>query len=852
MAEDKCLLQIRETLKRSSIETTKAEDILNEIKKAQREIDVNNLDDAIISDLTTKVLKEQEIQTKINARNNLENEIKIRNTVEYVIKEFGNDPVEGLTAVLVGSNLQKQGSRSSVALAQLSKYRQIATAFSEKLRQKNLTTLFARANADIDRKVARTIWEIGEGKTITEKNKDIVELAKVIHEFSETLRLEYNKYGANIGKLSGWIVRQSHDPFQLRNAMDVLNLKNNKNIKEINGSAERNLEAWKAYIRPKLAERTFENVAERDRDQFLTYVYNSLIRNEHQIVEGVGGSYGSKNLTSKLNAKRILHFKTADDWFDYNSHFGGGNLRESLFAGFNYAGRNIGIMSTLGTNPKNDFVKIGRLIEDHYIKRKEQGKVNKISGYLKDQGRWERHFAEIDGSVNSINNFSAARWGGITRSIISMAKLGGAVVSAMADIHLYGRELKYQGRSYFGGVFEAMTRLAKVKNSAKKQEIAEQLGFMADNIIYDLAARYSVGDTLNKSFTRLQRTFFKLNLLQWWTNSLKEGAMLGMGNYVAKRRNTSFKNLDPKFKRLIEHFGINEKIWNTIRKMDVERADDGKEFFSVRQIDNLSDDTIKSLAELKTMSKRQIDIFRDNLKTKVMGMFLDRSTYAVIEPDARTRSFMKGGLHAGTTHGEAMRFIFQFKAFPLAILQKALGRELSSLKAGRKLEGFFGIVSLILGSGIFGYISMTAKDLLKGKTPKDPTKKATFLAAMLQGGGLGIYGDFLFSKSFSKLDVLATAGGPALTEFAKVLNAIRYAVQGEPSKAGKEAYKSIVNNIPFLNLFYLKTAFDYAIGYQMMETLSPGILRKMEKKMERDTGQEFLLTKPSTLFKGFR
>jgi len=852
MAEDKCLTQIRETLKRSSIETTKAEDILNEIKKAQREVDVNNLDDAIVTDLTEKVLKQQEIQTKINQRNNLENEIKIRNTVEYVINEFGDNPVEGLTAVLVGSNLQKQGSRSSVALAQLSKYRQIASAFSEKLRQKNLTTLFANANSDIDRRIARTIWELGEGKTVTEKNKEIVELSKIIHEFSETLRLEYNKYGANIDKLPGWIVRQSHDPFQLRNAMDVLNLKNNKNIKEINGSAERNLEAWKAYIKPKLAERTFEGVADKDRDQFLTYAYNSLIRNEHQIAEGSGGHYGSRDLTSKLNAKRVLHFKTADDWFDYNSNFGGGNLRESLFAGFNYAGRNIGLMSTLGTKPKDSFQKIGRLVEDYYIKKQEQGKVDKISGYLKDQGRYERHFAEVDGSVNSINSFGAARWSGITRSIISMAKLGGAVVSAMADIHLYGRELKYQGRSYLGGVFEALTRLAKVKNSAKKQEIAEQLGFMADNIIYDLAARYSVGDTLNRSFTRLQRTFFKLNLLQWWTNSLKEGAMLGMGNYVAKRRNIAFKNLDFKFKRLIEHFGIDEKIWNTIRKMDVERADDGKEFFSVRQIDNLSDDVIKSLAGLKTMSKRQIDIFRDNLKTKVMGMFLDRSTYAVIEPDARTRSFMKGGFHAGTAHGEAMRFIFQFKAFPLAILQKALGREVASLKAGRKLEAFFGITALILGSGIFGYISMTAKDLLKGKTPKDPTKKATFFASMLQGGGLGIYGDFLFSKSFSGLDILATATGPAATEFAKAANAIRYAVQGEPSKAGKQAYKSIVNNIPFLNLFYLKTAFDYAIGYQMMETLSPGSLRKMEKKMKKDTGQEFLLTKPSTLFKGFR
>ncbi len=57
------------------------------------------------------------------------------------------------------------------------------------------------------------------------KNKEIVELAKLIDEFSESLRIQYNNFGANIGKLPGWIVRQSHDPFQLRNAVDVLNLK---------------------------------------------------------------------------------------------------------------------------------------------------------------------------------------------------------------------------------------------------------------------------------------------------------------------------------------------------------------------------------------------------------------------------------------------------------------------------------------------------------------------------------------------------------------------------------------------------------------------------------------------------
>jgi hypothetical protein len=326
--------------------------------------------------------------------------------------------------------------------------------------------------------------------------------------------------------------------------------------------------------------------------------------------------------------------------------------------------------------------------------------------------------------------------------------------------------------------------------------------------------------------------------------------MLGMGNYVAKQRKIPFNNLTPEFKRLITHFGINEKIWNIIRKMDVEKSEDGKEFFSARNIDLLSDGQIKEISGVEKMSKRQINIARDNLKTRVLGMFLDRSTYAVIEPDARTRGYLKQGLQAGTAPGEAMRFWGQFKAFPFAIMQKSIGRELSFTEAGRKYRALFGTVGLIIGSGIFGYISMTAKDLLKGKKPRDPINKNTFFAAMLQGGGLGIYTDFLFGKVQQSTSALATFAGPFATEATKVMAMFNYIIKGEFSKAGKQAYLSVKENIPFLNLFYLKTAFDYAIGYQIMETLSPGSLKRMEKNMAK-SGQEFLLTKPSTLFKGF-
>jgi hypothetical protein len=197
----------------------------------------------------------------------------------------------------------------------------------------------------------------------------------------------------------------------------------------------------------------------------------------------------------------------------------------------------------------------------------------------------------------------------------------------------------------------------------------------------------------------------------------------------------------------------------------------------------------------------------------------------------------------------------QFKAFPFAFGQKMIGRELAQFRAGtwkdgQKFRALLGMAQLVGGSALFGYIAMSAKDILKGKSTRDPINVNTFFAAMLQGGGLGIYTDFLFGNIKNSTSALATIAGPGPTEAVRVLSALNYAIRGEGGKAGKQAYYSIKENIPFLNLFYIKTVFDYLIGYQMMETLSPGSLRRMEKRM-KESGQEFLFTKPSTLFKGF-
>ena len=277
-------------------------------------------------------------------------------------------------------------------------------------------------------------------------------------------------------------------------------------------------------------------------------------------------------------------------------------------------------------------------------------------------------------------------------------------------------------------------------------------------------------------------------------------------------------------------------------------------FINIALLDEMSNADIKKITGLEKMTERQMRIEKEKFKAAVSGILLDRSIYAVIEPDARVKGFMTQGKLAGTGFGEAIRFFGQFKAFPISIVQKVLGREMDYFK-GRKQgdlgRGIRGMGALMVTSAMLGYMSMTLKDLLKGRSPRDITKPKTIMAALLQGGGLGIYGDVLFNEVRDKFALLGGLVGPIGVTTADVLMAIKHGTRLEFSKASKSAYDAVTAMIPFYNLFYIKSAFDYMIGYQIMETIKPGILERIENRMEKDYNQHFLFTKPSTRFKGF-
>jgi len=860
----KCLLRVEELLRKSSIKAAKKDEIINQIKIAQAEKKISSIDEINVDKVAQEVSEQIKLEKKINKRNALENEIKGRKYVEYILDNFNDNPQEGLISILVGTNRRVTGARSAVSVQQHASVNQLIAGFNQKLRENNVTVMFDKMDKETQRRVVRTMYELNQKKTyveeltgleppVKETNPDILKLAKIMEEYSETIRLKLNDRGANIQKLWGYIVRQSHDPYSIRDAAKKLGknldeIEVDPNLKGTDINYNKNFTAWKNFVLEKLdQERTFAGVD--DTDQFMLFAYNSLVKNENLKSDGADFSYGAratKDVAKSSKFKRVLHFKTADDWFDYNDVFGVGNLKESFFSGLQTAGRNMGIMDTLGTKPRENFEKIRKAIAKRMISEgRNQDKVS--------SGQFDKFLSVVDGSIYTVENFGVAKYSAIARALSSMAKLGGATISAAADIGLYGSEMRYQGRSFLGGMFEALSSLARIKNTKQKKDIAEMLGFIADNTIYDIAGRYQVGDNLSKGFTKAQRFFFKVNLLSWWTNTLKEGAMLGMANYFAKQKNLSFDSLSPQLKSLFEVYNINSTKWNIIRKTAMEKADDGTEFINIGLLDKISDADVKKITGIDDLTAREISIEKDKFKASVSGMLLDRSIYAVIEPDARVRATMTQNKLAGTFAGEAIRFIGQFKAFPISIVMKVLGREADYFKGSNKdlQRGIVGMGAIIVTSGLLGYLSMTIKDLLKGRSPRDPTKIKSVMAAFLQGGGLGIYGDVLFQETRGGGDIIGQLAGPVpLTAF-DLVQAIKYGIRGEGGKAGRTAYRAVSQSIPFMNLFYLKTAFDYLIGYQIMETMSPGTLRRIENRMKRDYNQEFLLTKPSTQFKGF-
>lgn len=766
--------------------------------------------------------KKRALQLQMNAR---------LRAVDMALNTFKGREADGIAALQVGVQAAREGSRLSVDAMGKGLTGRYVGGFLADLNAmgKEHYTLFK--SGALDREVAVALFSLDNPSAPEFKGpKEALDIAQSMHKWQEQARVDRNRVGAWIGREPGYIVRQSHDRSRMRRA---------------------GFEQWKADILPRLDwDRTADGQLEPgvNTDDFLKAVYDDITSGIHLKTEmrestlGMArpGTVGSA--AARASRERILHFKDGANWFEYNQKYGRGNLREAFLFGLENAAQSTALMRVFGPSPQANLESIIDDVRQTLRSRNDLEGIDRLNNALP---RLRNQMKEIDGTLNIEGNPTLAMVGRTVRTLESLAKLGGALISSLSDAPTFASEFKYQGKGFLEPLMEGISGVMRGRGTAEQQRIMSLCGVFFDQMSGGLAARFA-GEELPGKMSALQNLFFRMNGLSWWTDTWKMSATLMMSHDLALEKGLAWDGLTDAKRRVLGLYSIDAGRWDIVRAGNTLAAD-GRDYLTPEAVFDAPDAMLEAylVQQGKQVSPGRVAELREEIASQLRMYFRDRVDYAVLEPDARTRSILRQGTAAGTGVGEALRFVTQFKSFPTAYLQRVAGREFFGHGAEtwgdaifHNSQGMMNFARLFLMMTLFGYGSMTAKQLLAQKTPRDPSSGKTWLAAAAQGGGLGIYGDFLFGeKSRMGSSFYSALGGPALGTAESAYNLYQNIKEGKEVKA--ESFRLFFNHMPGNNLFWFRAAFDHFIGYNLYEMMNPGYISRMKRRMQKENDQTF-------------
>lgn len=752
--------------------------------------------------------------------------------------EAGIKPQHAMLAMLEGTMKGVRNARKSVmATAQAYEARYLGSMMAEL--QKASPHLAHLLTSDaLDHDITVEMSELRQGGNPgSTGNKDAITAARIFSKYSELGRTDSNRLGASIGKLDGRFGAQTHD-----------------DIKMIQAGKD----AWVGFVVAHLdAERTFpDGPSAEEAARSLGDMYDTIITgiSNKPLTEG---RVNPANLAKSLGQSRVLHFANVEAAMAYRDKFGHGNTISGMIAEMRRFARINAAMEVLGPNPENMLHSTSDRLKQKLKADPSFPDAQKrtLANDLDTQAGPLRNALDIaTGLASRPVNVTMGKVFGDIRAVQAMSKYGASVISSIGDTITASAASQFRGSGFLNGLMAQWSGVMRGRPRAEQAEIAYMLGEGFDGLIGHIVNGNVAQDGIVGRLGRAQETFFKWNALTWWTDVNRAVSARMISAEMGMRLENEWAALPAPYRHVMEMNGLDDRQWSVMQKATL-TGPNGKPYMTPDRIADLSDADIAPLIE----PGRTADDARRDLQMTMLRYVADETSNSVIEHDARSKRTVTLGTRPGTLAGELVRLIMQAKSYPIAFSQRTIGRAVfGNRKGAGMLEVSRNIGSLTAGLMLAGYLSMVAKDTLKGYwPPRDPTDPATILAALQQGGGAGIYGDYLFSqKSRFGTDVLGTAAGPTLGDIGNLvqlgLQARDYAIgkaTNDPNAkfSGSSAFTTLLGNVPYANLFYLRPALDYLFLSSLREALKPGYLRSISQQRLKDYGQTNVTGIPPTL-----
>lgn len=630
----------------------------------------------------------------------------------------------------------------------------------------------------------------------------------------EWLRQRFNAAGGAIGKLEKWGLPQRHDARALR---------------------ARGMNAWREDILPLLdASRmthplTGKPVHQAELGGILDEIWENIVTDGWNARNPIRQPFGKGALANQRAEHRFLVFKDADAWLKYQADYGGGSDPFAAMMGhINMLAKDIAAMEVLGPNPgmtveflKQAVAKEGAL-KNAGKPARFAGKGDPLDRVSRYHNRLEAVWGSIRGHLSTpVNGKMAAVLSG-TRNLITSSVLGGAALSSVSDIgtSIIARRFAGVGGSAFGGIVKAFTP------ATRREAVAA--GLIHDSAMHVFAqqARYvgtldGVGNT----------AWLADRVLTWsgltpWTQAAKHAFGLGFFHEAANQAGRRYDKLNPLFRSKFAQYGIGAEDWEKIRKAAIHKGETGL--------------TLLRPAEIAAVDPRMAE--------RWLAMVQRETEYAVPTGGHRSRTLLLDQNQPGTVPGEILRSFAQFKSFG-AVFAMLHGGRTHQLLMGKetRLAGAAYAGSLLLSSVLFGALATQLKQVAAGKDPRPMTSPEFWGAAFLQGGGIGLYGDFLFADLNRYGGGLPMAiGGPTAERIGDFLNlTVGNAVQlatGDETKFGKELVQFARGNVPGGNIWYTRLAWERMVLDQLQFLVDPDAnkaFKRKQRNLQRDYGQGF-------------
>lgn len=639
------------------------------------------------------------------------------------------------------------------------------------------------------------------------------ELADAWREASEALRQRYNAAGGHIGKLEDWGLPQSWDPdavaavgFDQWRADMAATLDRSRMIDGATGAPFSD-DAFDAVLRDVFDTISTDGWAHRD----------------------PGGQAGAASMANRRADHRFLTFADADSWMTMQAKYGGGaSAFDTMMAHIDAMSRDIALMERLGPNPTATLKWLGDTIEkDANLKAAEGGagaKKRRDAAYAA-RARLQRLYDEISGANRRPENRRLALGFSTLRSWQVATKLGSAVLSTTSD---QATQLLARQMNGIPVASQLWTQL-KLLNPANAgdQALAMRMGLIAEEASQMSAstARMTGEELTGEWARRLAEGTMRISGLGAVTQSGRWAFGMDFLSHITGERAKSFDRLDPAFRGAFERYGMGAADWDRIRATPLTQA---------RGADWILPEAIGDQA----------------LRDRMMGMILAETDMAVPVPGVAMGAMVNSALPKGTIIGELGRTAFQFKSFAVGLTMAQMQRTMALTGWNRaRYAAMMTIYTTVMGAA-----ALQLKEIAKGRDPRpiydseDPGATAAFWgASVLQGGGLGIYGDFLrSSQSRFGGGISSVLAGPA---FATVDAALGLAVgqplkaiQGEKTNPGAAAIKLLKSETPGVgSLWFTRLAFERLMLDEMSVMVDPDY-RERFKRLERyaaEQGQDY-------------